>query len=837
MSETIQKRPDNLDREKRAQNAFRISIATGIIFALIVAGVMIINRSVRFDLSLLLVLSTAVAAFFSAWLSRRGKSDAGILLIIAGLLITIVGRVFVQKGLAIPTGVTNIILISTIATYALPRKWIGRVVTVSFITTIATIIIDQYTVGIPASTLPVAGFIISLVLGIIYLSVLAIRLWNSGRIQNRIIVIQSAVLIPIVATFAWYNVQAQSKELEQELIKKAESTAISGAATIGYLFEQAIANKELTTEQVFDTNYVPYWKFNPATYQFDGDPATLNKYHTAYDAYTDKHWQKLLDSFLNQSDFVYAVALDINGYIPTHNTSWSSWDGSPATDRSKRIFNDPVGIQAVRNTQPTLVQIYQRPGTNETLLDVSAPIYVNGKHWGGFRVGSVLVQNNLLAQSVVQSSTLRILLASIFLIIGLVATSALFLGQYVSAPLEKLTEEAARFSNGQFGELVEVPNRAEVTLLANAFNKMATQLSDTLITLEQRVAERTSEMEQIVKQSEKRASELQAIADISRHISTEKDVEKLLPLITHAVSEQFGFYHVGIFLLSENKRFALLRAANSTGGQVMLQRQHKLEVGQTGIVGNVTATGTPRIALDTGVDAVYFNNPDLPETHSEMALPLFVRGEVVGALDVQSTERNVFTPSDIFNLSLLADQIAIAIDNARLIEETQKALAESQSVFREYLAEAWQSKSASNVMGYYQTVAGGSVITKNTLSQADTLGSDKDILSIPIHLRGQEIGTLNILLGKEREELTADQINVVKSIVERLGLALENARLFEETSTRASRERLVTDITTKIRGTNNPQEMIKTAMEELKRALGASRVEVVPKKEISRQDK
>jgi GAF domain-containing protein len=303
------------------------------------------------------------------------------------------------------------------------------------------------------------------------------------------------------------------------------------------------------------------------------------------------------------------------------------------------------------------------------------------------------------------------------------------------------------------------------------------------------------------------------------------------------VSERFGFYHVGIFLLNENKKFAVLRAANSPGGQAMLQRQHKLEVGQIGIVGNVTASGTPRIALDTGADAVYFNNPDLPETHSEMALPLFVRGDVIGALDVQSTERNAFTSSDIFNLSILADQISIAIDNARLIEETQRSLAESQSIFREYLAEAWQSKTASNVIGYYQTVTGGSVITKNAPNQVDPAVEDKNTLSIPIDLRGQTIGALNILLGKNKEGLTADQISIVRSIVERLGLALENARLFEETSSRASRERLVTDITTKIRATNNPQEMIKTAMEELKRALGASRVEVVPKKSSSLQEK
>ena len=143
----------------------------------------------------------------------------------------------------------------------------------------------------------------------------------------------------------------------------------------------------------------------------------------------------------------------------------------------------------------------------------------------------------------------------------------------------------------------------------------------------------------------------------------------------------------------------------------MLERQHKLEVGQVGIVGNVTSTGNPRIALDTGADAVYFNNPDLPETHSEMALPLTARGTIIGALDVQSTIPNAFTDADISILGLLADQIAIAIDNVRLLEETQNALEESQSVFREYLADAWQKKSTSEIIGYHQTLTGGQLIT------------------------------------------------------------------------------------------------------------------------------
>jgi GAF domain-containing protein len=252
-------------------------------------------------------------------------------------------------------------------------------------------------------------------------------------------------------------------------------------------------------------------------------------------------------------------------------------------------------------------------------------------------------------------------------------------------------------------------------------------------------------------------------------------------------------------------------------------------VGQTGIVGNVTSTGTPRIALDTGADAIYFNNPNLPDTRSEMALPLRARGSIIGALDVQSTIQNAFTDTDISLLTLLADQIAIAIDNARLIDEAQSALAESQTIFSEYVAEAWQRKTASGVIGYHQTLTGGKVLTDLTPDSYKEHANGHKSLEIPIRVRDQVIGMLNVRSVSKETEWSEDDLNVAQAITERLGLALDNARLFEETSTRASRERLVTEITTKIRGTNNPQEMIKTAVEELKQALGTTRVEIFPK--------
>jgi GAF domain-containing protein/methyl-accepting chemotaxis protein len=443
-------------------------------------------------------------------------------------------------------------------------------------------------------------------------------------------------------------------------------------------------------------------------------------------------------------------------------------------------------------------------------------------------------------QKQIRTNIILVIATSVF--ITIIATVVV---RSFTRPIISLTKTANSISQGDLSARAEINTTDEIGLLANTFNKMSSQIQELITGLEQRVEQRTAELEQRSKeleqttqQSEKRTDELLTIAEVARYISTEKDLESLLPMITQTVSERFAFYHVGIFLLNENGKFAVLRAANSPGGQRMLARQLKLEVGQVGIVGNVTSTGSPRIALDTGADAVYFNNPDLPETHSEMALPLTARGKIIGALDVQSTNPNAFTDTDISILSLLADQIAIAIDNVRLLEESKNALKESQSVFHEYLADAWQKKSTSEIIGYHQTLTGGQVITGKESKEINApVNTEKTILTVPIKLRDQIIGTLNIRPNTEGRAWSTDEVNIVQAITERLGLALDNARLFEETTRRAEREHLVSDITTKIRSTNDPQEMIKTAVEELKRVLGATRVEIVPQKIAPPPDK
>ena len=367
------------------------------------------------------------------------------------------------------------------------------------------------------------------------------------------------------------------------------------------------------------------------------------------------------------------------------------------------------------------------------------------------------------------------------------------------------------------------------------------ELTNLKISLEQRVSERTNELvqrttelESVNRQVRRRAAQLEALAEVAHTVASVRDLRQLLPQIATAISEKFGFYHVGVFLLDEANEYAVLSATNSEGGKKMLERKHRLRVGQEGIVGHVTSTGEPRIAMDVGKDAVFFDNPELPDTHSEMALPLKSENHIVGALDVQSTEQGAFTNEDVQMLSLLADQVSLAIENARLFDETRAALTEAEAISRQFTREAWgRIPQEYKLLGYRYNVAGAVPLTELVdMSEAGKSRNKDDQKKtsqtvVPIELRGETIGTL-VVQSPTTDKLNQEQINLIKAVAERVALSAENARLFEETTRRAERERLVSDITGKIRSVNDPQTMIQTAMEELRKALGASRVEVIP---------
>lgn len=365
----------------------------------------------------------------------------------------------------------------------------------------------------------------------------------------------------------------------------------------------------------------------------------------------------------------------------------------------------------------------------------------------------------------------------------------------------------------------------QLTLAEQAANLELKNLQETL---ETRITERTADLERTARAMEHRVNQLQAISEIARSIANTQDLSELLPRIADVISEFFGFYHVGIFLLDEKKEYAELRAASSEGGKRMLARSHRLRVGYQGVVGFAARQGRARIALDTGEDAVFFDNPDLPTTRSEAALPLMLGDEVIGVLDVQSEIPEAFSDDDIEVFNTLAFQVSIAIQNASLLSRAHTALQEAQRISREQTRASWSNVGEGGQKLGYQfdgktndpifqpvdTPEVGQALATGTQQQTDRT------LAIPIKLRGETIGVIGVKAKSDRRVWSPGEINIARAAAERAALALENARLVEEAQRRAALERMTTEITGKIGTSVQYRSIMRIAAEELSRALG-----------------
>jgi GAF domain-containing protein/HAMP domain-containing protein len=367
----------------------------------------------------------------------------------------------------------------------------------------------------------------------------------------------------------------------------------------------------------------------------------------------------------------------------------------------------------------------------------------------------------------------------------------------------------------------------ELGQLASAFNEMAARLHNLIESLEKRVAERTQDLAE-------RARYLEATAEVAHDAASELDLDDLLSRVVRLISQRFEFYHSGLFLIDESGEWAVLQAASSAGGRRMLNRGHRLKVGETGTVGYVTAYGEPRIALDVGDDAVFFDNPDLPETHSAITLPLRARGEIIGALDVQSKEPRAFTDEDAAVLQVLADQVAMAISNARLFQRVQESLEAERRAYGELSQRAWQEMVKSQTqLGYVSDVQGihpvedePSSVVSLVSREGRIVQEDEITLVIPVRIRGNVIGVVRLRKSDADDAWTEEEITLMEAVTEQLNVALESARLYEDTQRRAARERLTSEITAQMRETLDMDTVLQTTIREIGSALDVAKIKL-----------
>jgi len=447
-------------------------------------------------------------------------------------------------------------------------------------------------------------------------------------------------------------------------------------------------------------------------------------------------------------------------------------------------------------------------------------------------LSSAAVAKEQISEATTNTLQTSFVLVAIILMLAILA--AVLIGNALTSPLIALTQTAGEITNGNLNAEADVKSRDEIGTLAKTLNTMTSTLRESIQSLEQRVKERTYALEIASDNASRRATQFEAITQVTRAISSIRNMDELMPLVASVISHYFGFYHIGIFLNDEIGKNAFLIASNSEGGRRMLERHHSLKIGEQGIVGYVAARGEARVTRNVGEDIVYFNNPDLPATKSEAALPLRSGNVIIGVLDVQSTKEDAFSQDEIDILAILADQVSLSIENTRLFETTRRSLMEAETLYRQYLHEGWSRiPQEEQVTGYRYTPRGSAPFQPHDASDNRNSNVDKTTenqsapFSVPIKLHGETIGNL-IVKSPEGLNWNQDQMDLINAVAERVALSAENARLFDETTRRAERERLVTEITSKIRSTNDPEEMIRTALEELRSALGATQIQIIP---------
>ncbi len=394
----------------------------------------------------------------------------------------------------------------------------------------------------------------------------------------------------------------------------------------------------------------------------------------------------------------------------------------------------------------------------------------------------------------------------------------------------------------------------EAEMYAQAQAESLAELEQVRASLEEQVLERTRELE-------RRTRYLQGILDVTQATTTLLDSDQVISAAVELIKEQFHLYYVGMFLTDASGEWAVLKAGTGAAGKAMLERGHRIRVG-SGMIGWSIANSQPRVAGAAEQDVVRLVTAELPDTRSEAAIPLRSRGRVIGALSVQSERINAFGEMEIASFQALADQVAVSQDNARLYSESRKALEESRRAYGEMSRRSWQDflQGMDQIeltyrYGINETAQAGREARIESGQQAlvptqdgpvqcarqEALQSNRPVqicvgknalLFLPIPVREVQIGVISFSRElpasssrwSKAAGWTQEETELLQSIVEQLGVALDSARLYQDTQRLAYREQVTGEVTARIRQTLDIQTVLRTAVEEIQRTLGLPEV-------------
>jgi len=424
------------------------------------------------------------------------------------------------------------------------------------------------------------------------------------------------------------------------------------------------------------------------------------------------------------------------------------------------------------------------------LILVTIGILMVGPIGFHYMTRSLTVDNPLLRQNFQRD----VILGS-GLVLGLSVGLSYFISRTVSNPLKDLIAAFKAVEDGNLSQRVAVTATDEIAEVTMHFNQMVASLEALQGNLEKQVEERTRL--------------LKATNELAKVSSSILDPDELLARVINLFTDQFNYYYAAIYLLDPSEKWAELMEATGEAGKVLKQNHHRLELNGKSMVASSIREKSPRISQNTSDEKQRIENPLLPYTRSEVALPLIAGDRVLGSLNVQSTKTSDFGLQVIETMQNMAGQVAIALENARLFQETQLRINEMHTIQRQYLIEGWGSLSIhSDEMEY-------------GIGESNIANTQKIVA--PINLRDQIIGQIDL---EGTGDWTNDQKNLVDAVATQVAIALENARLVNESRQIAVRERMLAEISSRIWASTTIDSVLQVAIKELGRRLDASSVSI-----------
>ena len=399
---------------------------------------------------------------------------------------------------------------------------------------------------------------------------------------------------------------------------------------------------------------------------------------------------------------------------------------------------------------------------------------------------SMTTENQTLRQSFQIQS---IIVAMLALALGAVLT--FFISQTVTVPLKELILSFKAVEAGNLSERANITATDEIAEVTMHFNNMVASLQELQETLEKQVEDRTRL--------------LKATNEIAKVSASILDPDELLTKVIHLFTDQFNYYYAAIYVLDPSEKWVELKEATGEAGKVLKQNHHRFELTGKSIVATAMREKAPHVSQNTSDEKQRIENPLLPYTRSEIALPMIAGDRVLGVLNVQSTKVADFRVEVIETMQNMASQVAITLENARLFQETQLRINEMRAIQQQYLIKGWGALS----------------MQKNELEYAvgESNEANTQKINVPINLRDQIIGEINL---EGAGEWSSEEKNLVEAVSAQAAIALENARLINESRQIATRERMLAEIQSKIWASTTIDGVLQTAIKELGRRFDAS---------------